>query len=90
MNVTLKPDLERFLQDEVRSGRFASMDDAVNAAVALLQTDRDSGGWDVDELRAEVDVGIAEADRGEFVQFTAEDVIQQRNADWQAKRGKTP
>jgi hypothetical protein len=30
---------------------------------------------DIRELRAELDKGIAEADRGEFVQFTAEDII---------------
>ena len=30
---------------------------------------------DVAELRAEVAVGFAEADSGEFIEFTAEDVI---------------
>ena len=80
MNVLLKPDLEKFIDEQVRQGRFDSADDAINAAVAQLQVERQLIATQRDQLRAEVDIGIAEADRGDFVEYTADDVIAQRHA----------
>jgi antitoxin ParD1/3/4 len=37
MNTRLPADLEQFVQAQVRSGRFASSDDAITAAVRLLR-----------------------------------------------------
>ena len=41
---------------------------------------------EIDELRAEVDIGIAEADAGQFVEFTAERVIAERHAARAARK----
>lgn len=43
---------------------------------------------ELEELLAEIDIGLREADRGEFVEFTAEDVIRAGLAAL-AARGKT-
>jgi antitoxin ParD1/3/4 len=75
MNVQIKPELQRFIEDQVKSGRYGSTDDAMNAAVAVLQTESELSPEEIDDLRAKLDVGLAEADRGEFAAFTAEDVI---------------
>jgi Arc/MetJ-type ribon-helix-helix transcriptional regulator len=40
MTVHLPEDLERYLRDAVMSGQFASEDEAISAAVRLLQTTR--------------------------------------------------
>jgi len=80
MNIILKPELEKFIDDQVQSGRYDSAADAINAAIARLQAERDFAGLSLDALRAEVDLGLAEADRGEFVEFTAKDVIAERRA----------
>lgn len=89
MNVLLKPDLEKFIDEQVRQGRFDSADDAINAAVAQLQVARQLITTQRDQMRAEVDIGIAEADRGDFVKYTAEDVIAQRHAALAlSKKGK--
>ena len=37
MNVSLAPELERFLNEQVRSGRYASPEEAVGKAVELLK-----------------------------------------------------
>jgi putative addiction module CopG family antidote len=37
MNIHLSEDLERYLQSEVRSGRFASPDEAITEALHLLR-----------------------------------------------------
>jgi putative addiction module CopG family antidote len=37
MNVSLTPELERFLNEQVRSGRYSSKEEAVGKAVKLLK-----------------------------------------------------
>ena len=37
MNVSLAPELERFLNEQVRSGRYSSPEEAVSKAVELLK-----------------------------------------------------
>jgi len=37
MNVSLNPELERFLNDQIRSGRYHSAEEAVSKAVELLK-----------------------------------------------------
>jgi antitoxin ParD1/3/4 len=78
LNVALKPSLAKFVQNEVKAGRFASAADAVNAAVARLQTEKQLPSRQLSRLRKSIDIELAEADRGELVEFTAEDVIQER------------
>ncbi|HSZ57199.1 MAG TPA: hypothetical protein VK797_16140 [Tepidisphaeraceae bacterium] len=39
MNVQIKPELQRFIEDQVKSRRYDSADDAMNATVAVLQTE---------------------------------------------------
>ncbi len=86
MTIVLSEEAARLVDERVRSGRFPSAAAAVDAAVARLQSD--GGATSDDELRALVDVGLAEADRGEFVEFTAEQVIAERRAALAARRGR--
>lgn len=52
--------LERFIQDQVASGRYRTADDVVRSALQLLQDQEREieGGWTVEELRREVQKGI--------------------------------
>src|SRR5438445_403514 len=43
MTIHLPEDLERYVQMKVRSGRFASEDEAIGEAVRLLRQKEDSG-----------------------------------------------
>jgi len=44
MSVSLTPELERFLNEQVRSGRYSSKEEAVGKAVELLkEKDEDRG-----------------------------------------------
>ncbi len=74
MTVELSSDAARFVDEQVRAGRYPSAQAALDAAVGRLRDEADA------ELRALADVGLAEADRGDFVAFTAEDVIAERRA----------
>ena len=86
MDVKIKPEFQRFIEHELESGRYDSPDDIINAGLAALQTRQELTTEEIEDLRKEVDKGLAEADRGEFVEFTAEDVIARCRAMYGQKR----
>lgn len=53
MDVSLKPEMQRFIDEQVRAGRFTSTAEALEAGVARLMLDPDpaADGEDVAELR---------------------------------------
>lgn len=60
MNIAvLEPELQRFIQNEVASGRFQSENDLLSAAVRLLRTRQ------IHELRKELQLGVDQLDRGD-------------------------
>ncbi len=66
MNVSLSPELERFLNEQVRSGRYPSAEEAVNKAVELLKE------MEAAESRLEALLEEAE-DSGPATEMTAQD-----------------
>lgn len=81
MTINLRPELRRYVEEQVKAGRFADADEAVNVALDAMMRDG------LDDLRHEIKVGIDAADRGEYADFTAEDVIAEGRARL-AKNGK--
>jgi antitoxin ParD1/3/4 len=65
ITVTLTPEQEKWLQDEVAAGRFDSIDDALQLAVAelMLPIETDDLAW----AKPYVDEAIAEIERGDSV-----------------------
>jgi antitoxin ParD1/3/4 len=86
MTISLKPDLQEFVEEKVRSGQFSSSDEAVNALLSRVREQEAMTDEEIDELRADLEVGVREADSGEFVEFSAEDVIAERHAALQKKK----
>jgi antitoxin ParD1/3/4 len=80
MNVVLAPEVRKFVEQKMRSGQYHSPDDAVNGLLRFLQHQEELSPEELEELRAEVDAGIADADAGRFVEFSAEDIIAERLA----------
>ena len=83
MNVTVNPKLARFIEEQVKAGRFSSPEDVVNGALARLQTEQELSEFEVTSLRAQVAVGIEQADRGELMPWDAaaiETEVEQRAA----------
>lgn len=66
MNVSLAPELEQFLNEQVRSGRYLSTEEAVRKAVELLKKLEES------ESRLETLLKEAE-DSGPATEMTAQD-----------------
>lgn len=67
MNVSLTPELESFIADQVERGRYRSASEAVRAAVRLLQTEAEEREARLEALREAVGTGLEELDRGEGV-----------------------
>ena len=66
MNVSLAPELERFLNEQVRNGRYASPEEAVSRAVELLK--------ETEEAERRLDTLLQEAeDSGPATEMTAQD-----------------
>jgi antitoxin ParD1/3/4 len=80
MTLSLTPEVQAFVAEKVRSGQYRSAEEAVNALLAMAMEQERLTPEDVADLRAQLDPAIAEADRGEFVEFTAGDVIAERRA----------
>lgn len=58
--VSLTPEMERFVEEQVRSGRYASANAIMEAGLRLLREEEE-------ELRREVRVGLDQIERGQVV-----------------------
>ena len=72
--ISLNDEDRSFLEEVVKSGRFFSESEVVAEALAEFRVREAVRRARLDELRAKVQVGIEQADRGQFVEFTAADV----------------
>lgn len=74
MNLQLKPELQRFIENQVRAGHFASADAAIEAAVEQMMQASEVDDLD-DDTAAAINRAEEQLDRGEgidFHQFAAE------------------
>ena len=68
LNVSLTPDLSRFVEDRLRSGRYQTASEVVREALRLLEARERASAADLEELRREIAVGMAQLRRGERVE----------------------
>jgi antitoxin ParD1/3/4 len=83
MNVSLAPELERFLDEQVRSGRYPSTEEAVSKAVELLKEMEGA------ETRLETLLQEAE-DSGPATEMTAQDWADIENEGLNRLRSRKP
>jgi putative addiction module CopG family antidote len=79
MNVTLQPELKAFVEAKVQAGDHDSVNDVINYALHVLREQERQEREDFDpqaleELRRQVDVGLAELDRGEGREWDGEGI----------------
>ena len=67
LNVSLTPELSRFIETRLRSGKYQTASEVVREALRLLEArDRVPVG-SLDELKAEIELGLDQLRRGESV-----------------------
>ena len=67
MEVSLTPEMERWVTERVKAGEFESESAAVCAGLLLLQKREAEARTKLDALRRDVQVGLDQLDRGEAV-----------------------
>ncbi|MFQ4144589.1 type II toxin-antitoxin system ParD family antitoxin [Chlorogloeopsis sp. ULAP02] len=65
MNITLKPEIEQFIQPQIATGRYAYAEEVISKALKLLEEQDNEYQECVEETRQKVDVAIAELEREE-------------------------
>lgn len=67
MNVSLTPELEQFIQSQLESGKFTSVDEVIIAGIKLLEERERIYKGRFEELKREIMIGIEASERGEVV-----------------------
>ncbi len=89
MNVSLTPELEKFVQDKVEGGRYTSASEVVREALRLLEKQEErlrEREQALKAFQAELDRRIAEADAGKVMDV--EEAFAMLRARIAAKRKK--
>ena len=68
MNVSLTPELEKFVAGKVESGRYNSASEVVREALRLLEEHDRARGAQVAAFNMELEARLASLDRGERVE----------------------
>jgi len=74
MNISLTPQLEKLVQDRVKSGLYSSASEVIREALRLLESHDRAVDQGLARLRADVDAGLRELDEGKSKPFDAEAV----------------
>ncbi len=67
MNVSLTPELEQFIYNQLESGKYASADEVIRAGLGLLAAQEHIYKGRFEELQREIILGIEASERGEIV-----------------------
>jgi antitoxin ParD1/3/4 len=67
LNVSLTPELERFVQSRVSTGRYQTASEVVREGLRLLEAQEAQRDLTLSALKQKLARGAAQADRGEFV-----------------------
>jgi antitoxin ParD1/3/4 len=87
MNVRLKPETEKLIQQDLQSGVYQSVDEYVEHAIAVLHEREAWLAANRAEIAAKLEEGWAAAQRGELVD--ADDALsrlEERKRAWLAER----
>lgn len=64
MNVSLTPELDRYVEEKVRSGQYRSASEVLRESLRVLQRIDEERQARLDALRQKIDRGLDELDRG--------------------------
>ncbi|MFL6278323.1 MAG: type II toxin-antitoxin system ParD family antitoxin [Blastocatellia bacterium] len=67
MNVSLTPELEKLVNEKVKSGRYTSASEVVREGLRLIQEQDELRKIKLQMLRQEIAKGVEQLDRGEVI-----------------------
>jgi antitoxin ParD1/3/4 len=69
MEISIHPDLKKFIDKQLSEGNYASTDELINMALVQLQQHLESPLELDEDLKREVALGVDELDRGEVEEW---------------------
>lgn len=89
LNLSLTPELDKFVQSRLVSGRYQTASEVIREGLRLLQEREQARETAIEELRAKIRHGGEQADRGELLDGDAVfDEIRQLSARRRAEAKK--
>ena len=85
MNVSLTPELEKFVSGKVQSGRYNSASEVVREALRLLEEHDSARAAQLGEFNQELGRRLAALDRGEVIDPAAARARLQRKSEQRRK-----
>lgn len=83
MQISLPADLEQFVEEKVKAGQYERADDVVEDGLRLL---RHLPEWTNEELRKEIEIGLAQLERGEGKPWSVTEIIAEGQRRLAAKK----
>ncbi len=75
MNVSLTEEMVEFVESEISNGDYVSASEVVRAALRVMRHEKKLAETKLELLRAEVDIGMGQAERGEFSDRSVDDIV---------------
>ena len=69
MNVSLTPELEKFVEEKVKTGMYQTASEVVREGLRLLKAQQQLSDPQLKEIRREIAIGVRQADEGRLVPF---------------------
>ncbi len=76
MNVSLTPELDKYVHSKVKSGRYNSASEVVREALRIMQDHESMGALQLEELRSKIQAGVDDLNNGRYVEGTADELFQ--------------
>jgi antitoxin ParD1/3/4 len=83
MNLSLKPESESFIQQQIVTGNYANASEVIEAALNLLDRQQSYAQWQ-QEIGDKVDIAVAQIEQGEGL--NGDEVFAGLRAKFQAAR----
>ena len=65
MNISLTPQLEKYIQEKVTSGRYTSASEVIRESLRLMHTYDDLQKQRIDQLNQAIDIGLTQLKSGD-------------------------
>ncbi len=86
MHISLTPELEKIVKSKVQTGLYNNASEVVREALRFMETHEELlYQMKLEKLRAKLAVGAEQADRGEFVDQSVSDIIEEAKREHNAQ-----
>lgn len=74
MDFTLRPDLQRYVEEKLRDGQYASLQHLVEEALLVLREEERSSPIELEEIRRDLRAGLEASERGDTAPWDPQEI----------------